>query len=152
LFFLCFGSAFVVSAVRSANTLHRLVAIALTANVAMGIRDAIVFRLSDSYGDNSYLRYTSVLFGLVLGYVLLVRFQAATTQARESMRNLEQTSSRRDAELESRYRRLEVLARERERALERARILRDMHDGVGSHITSAMRQLQSARSTRAEVL
>ena len=37
---------------------------------------------------------------------------------------------------------LEHLARSQERMAERGRILRNMHDGVGSHISSAMRQLQ----------
>ncbi len=52
---------------------------------------------------------------------------------------------------------LESLARSQERMAERGRILRNMHDGVGSHISSAMRQLQgdeetSMRLMRAEVL
>ena len=37
---------------------------------------------------------------------------------------------------------LERLARRQERMAERGRILRNMHDGVGSHISSAMRQLE----------
>ena len=37
---------------------------------------------------------------------------------------------------------LEHLARSQERMSERGRILRNMHDGVGAHISSAMRQLQ----------
>lgn len=37
---------------------------------------------------------------------------------------------------------LEDLARSQERMAERGRILRNMHDGVGAHISSAMRQLQ----------
>jgi signal transduction histidine kinase len=37
---------------------------------------------------------------------------------------------------------LEHLARSQERMAERGRILRNMHDGVGAHISSAMRQLQ----------
>jgi len=35
---------------------------------------------------------------------------------------------------------------------ERTRILRDMHDGVGSHISTAIRQLESGRATHSEVL
>jgi signal transduction histidine kinase len=151
-FFSAFCTVFIVSAWRSANTLHRLVALALAVNVVTGLRDALVFRLADSYGDNTYLRYTSVLFGLVLGYVLLTRFHAATSQARELMRHLEETVQRREAELIESYQRLELLAREQERTLERTRILKDMHDGVGSHITSAIRQLESVGSSRSEIL
>jgi signal transduction histidine kinase len=35
---------------------------------------------------------------------------------------------------------------------ERTRILRDLHDGVGSHISAAIRQLQSGRASNDEVL
>ena len=45
-----------------------------------------------------------------------------------------------------------MIAREQERTQERSRILRDMHDGVGSHISSAIRQLQSDRSNNDEIL
>jgi signal transduction histidine kinase len=38
------------------------------------------------------------------------------------------------------------------RTLERTRILRDMHDGVGSHISTAIRQLQSGQASPGEVL
>ena len=47
---------------------------------------------------------------------------------------------------------MELIAREQARTQERARILRDMHDGVGSHISSAIRQLQSGHSNQDEVL
>ena len=39
---------------------------------------------------------------------------------------------------------LEDMAREQARMAERGRILRNMHDGVGSYISSALRQMQSA--------
>jgi signal transduction histidine kinase len=150
--FASFCGVFIFSAWRSGNTMHRIVAIPLAINVVVGIRDAMVFRLAESYGDNTYIRYTSVLFGLVLGYVLLTRFQAATTQARELMRDLEAKVADREAELKRSYERLEQVARAQERAMERATILRDMHDGVGSHITSAIRQLESGKATSSGVL
>jgi signal transduction histidine kinase len=42
--------------------------------------------------------------------------------------------------------------REHERTAERASILRDIHDGVGSHISTAIRQLQAGGSSPEEVL
>ena len=44
------------------------------------------------------------------------------------------------------------LMREKERKAERIRILRDMHDGVGSHISTAIRQLETGNASREEVL
>ena len=152
LFFAGFGVFFIASAYKSKDRMHHLVAVALAANVVTGLRDALVFRIADSYGDNSLTRYSSVLFGLVLGYVLLSRFKAATAQVRDLMQNLERKLLDRETELSRSYQRLELLARAQERAAERARIVRDMHDGVGSHITSAIRQLESAKASRADVL
>jgi hypothetical protein len=63
-----------------------------------------------------------------------------------------------ERELNSSCLRLEVLAREQERTVERTRILRDMRDmrdmrdGVGSHISVAIRPLQSGRASEADVL
>jgi signal transduction histidine kinase len=57
--------------------------------------------------------------------------------------------SEKEAALQQSYARVEQLAREQERTSERARILRDMHDGVGSHISSAIRQLQSGKASHA---
>ena len=50
------------------------------------------------------------------------------------------------------YERVEQLVRKQERAAERTRILRDMHDGVGSYITTAIRQLESGRASQVELL
>jgi signal transduction histidine kinase len=51
-----------------------------------------------------------------------------------------------EAELHASYSQLETQAREQERTAERSRILRDMHDGVGSHISMAIRQLHADRA------
>jgi signal transduction histidine kinase len=56
------------------------------------------------------------------------------------------------AALPQNYERMLELIREQERASERSRILQDMHDGVGSHIILAIRQLESGQASHAEVL
>ena len=47
---------------------------------------------------------------------------------------------------------LDAAARDQARTHERERILRDMHDGVGSHISSAIRQLQSGQTSPGDLL
>jgi signal transduction histidine kinase len=107
------------------------------------LRDIFVFRFDQSYGSNTWLRYSSVLFGLALGYVALMRFRATSGQLHDLLGNLAARVSEKEAALGETYARLELLARQQERTAERGRILRNMHDGVGSHISSAMRQLQA---------
>jgi signal transduction histidine kinase len=147
-----FGVFFLWRALRQAPMAHRVVAAALLVNVLFGLRDLYVFRINPTYASNTLLRYSSVLFGLTLGYIVMVRFRAASAQVRDLLETLAARVSQKEAELAESYRSLEVLARGQERAAERTRILRDMHDGVGSHISSAIRQIQSGRVSQQELL
>lgn len=150
--FLGFGVWFVVHAARLSGLQQRLVSLAVVTNVLVGLRDLYVFRIEPAYPSNSLLYYASVLFGLTLGYVVIARFRAVSAEARELMGTLTSRMAERERELNGSYQRLEFLAREQERAAERTRILRDMHDGVGSHISAAIRQLQSGRARDEDVL
>jgi signal transduction histidine kinase len=122
------------------------------ANVAVGIRDWLAVRLSPAYADSTWIRYSSVLFGLALGYIVLVRFREARAQARELTQTLQARVAQREQELQASYEQLEVMAREQARTNERAKILKDLHDGVGTHISSAIRQLQSGHADPRAVL
>jgi hypothetical protein len=124
----------------------------LLINVLFGLRDLYVFRNNPTYASNTLLRYSSVLFGLTLGYIVMARFRAASAQVRDLLATLAARVSQKEVELAESYRTLEILARDQERAAERTRILRDMHDGVGSHISSAIRQIQSGRVSQQELL
>jgi len=121
-------------------------------NVLAGLRDLYVFRINPTYAENTLIRYFATLFGLTLGYITIARFRTVSAQARDLLATLGERVTHKESELAESYRKLEILAREQERMAERARILRDMHDGVGSHISSAIRQLQSGRASNEEVL
>lgn len=149
---LIFVSLFIWKAARGASLAHKMVAGALLLNTLVGLRDLYVFRLSPAYGGNTLLRYSSVLFGLTLGYIVIMRFRVASGQARDLMANMAARVAQKEQELEQTFQRVEQLAREQERTAERTRILRDMHDGVGSHISTAIRQLESGRATQGELL
>ena len=137
---------------RAATPQHRIVAAAILLNIAIGVRDLVAYRLSDSYGGNTWMRYSSLMFGLALAYIVLSRLHQATTQARDLVTNMGQHIARKEAELQQLYPRMEQLARAHERSAERSRILRDMHDGVGSHISTAIRQLQNGKASQDDIL
>lgn len=150
--FACMGGFFVYRALLpKARFPHRLVAVAVLVNVLVGLRDFYVFRINPVHGENTYMRYSSLLFGVVLAVIVLYRFKQANDRARGLMGELSARVAAREQELLASYRRLADLAREQATVAERSRILRDMHDGVGSHITSAVRQLQSGRADPAEL-
>ncbi len=128
------------------------VAGAVVLNFALGTRDFVVFRLTDAFGSDTYTRYSSVVFGLTLGYIVITRFHNASRQARDLTATLSARVAQREKELEQSFQRVDQLSRAQERAAERARILGDMHDGVGSHISTAIRQLESGRASQGDVL
>ena len=136
---------------RSTRT-QKLMAAAVLTNVLVGLRDLYVYRLDPSYTSITWLRYSSMLFGLTLLYIVMARYRRATHQVHESSMLLTSRVVQKEQELNASYVRLETLARAQERTEERSRILRDMHDGVGAHLSVAMRQLQSDDVSRSDVL
>ena len=92
------------------------------------------------------------LFGLSLAYIVIQRFRAASWQVLALNTSLAQQVAQKETELATSYQRLAQGVQEQARSGERSRILRDMHDGVGSHISTAIRQLQSGRASGDEVL
>jgi signal transduction histidine kinase len=151
-FIALFVCGFVVASVRRPNVGRLLVAAAALATLGFGIRDWLVIRLSDSYGETTWVRYSSVFFGIALLLIVLRRFRAASIEARGSVAALAERVAQRERELASTFAALEQVARDQARTHERERILRDMHDGVGSHISSAIRQLQSGQTSSEELL
>lgn len=147
-----FVGAFLVATVRRPSTEQWLVAGAALVSVAFGARDWLVIRLSDAYGETTWVRYSSVFFGVALLLIVLRRFHAATVQTRGWVTALGDRVAQRERELAATYAELEAVARDQARTHERERILRDMHDGVGSHISSAIRQLQSGQTSSGDLL
>ena len=143
---------FVGQAIRKGTTTHRWVAAAFLINVPIGVLDFYSLRFGDGFANTALLRYSATLFGLVLGAIAIDRFRSANLRVRDLLDALASKVDDKGQELSQSHQRLDQLAREQERVQERARILRDMHDGVGSHISSAIRQLQSGHANHDEVL
>jgi len=151
--FLLFSLAVVRQALQRGAPLDaRLLAFAILFNVLIGLLDLYQLRVSPSMDGRTSLYYSSVLFGLVAGLVVLRRFSAVSRQAQQLMSNLNSLVKQKEQELSSSYQRLAQGAQEQARSGERSRMLRDMHDGVGSHISTAIRQLQSGKASGEEVL
>ena len=61
---------------------------------------------------------------------------------------LENTIAERTSELHHSYIKMENMARNQERILERERIMRDLHDGTGAHLSSAIFMLEKPEFDR----
>ena len=128
-----------------------LFALAIVVNVVVGLVDLYLLRVHPSVTGSSALYFSSVLFGLAAATVVLMRFKAATAQAAHLQANLAQQVADKEQELKATYARMSELVHQQARSDERTRILRDMHDGVGMHLSVALRQLQSGQADAGEV-
>lgn len=82
---------------------------------------------------------------------LTARFARASDQAERLNAELEQRVRARESELASSYRRMADYERAHARSAERSRLLREVHDGMGSKIVSTLALLETGRADRQRI-
>ncbi|MEW6272486.1 MAG: ATP-binding protein [Thermodesulfobacteriota bacterium] len=87
----------------------------------------------------------------VFGSILLLRFVDGMREVEALNRGLEQRVRDKTVEIEAGYRRLGELEASRARSEERARILREVHDGVGGQLVATLAMLESGKADAAAV-
>jgi signal transduction histidine kinase len=92
-----------------------------------------------------------MLLGLTIMWVVSKRFRVARAEALQLQASLAERVEQKERELRESFERVSQLERARAVTAERERILRDMHDGVGANLATAMRQLQSGTAPAEEV-
>ena len=133
----------------------RAVAVTVICVVSVGL--AAVHVLSSWVLDDWPVLILAAPFGILvlllsLSWLLVSRYTRIARRYRVLVRRLDEKVAQRERELAASHDEVLRLVREQERATERARILRDMHDGVGTHLSSAIRQLQAGPIEREGLL
>lgn len=88
------------------------------------------------------LHYGSPVLFAVLTWILTSRFVSALGEAQTLNAELEQRVTEKHRALENSYQQLRAFERQRAVAEERERIMRDLHDGLGGHLVSALALVQ----------
>jgi signal transduction histidine kinase len=91
------------------------------------------------------------LIGVAVMWIVSVRLRRARAQVVELNATLSEHARQKERVLRHWFERLAAAERARAVARERETILRDMHDGVGANLATAMRQLESGKAVPAEV-
>lgn len=97
------------------------------------------------------LPFVSPIMMSCIFYVLAGDYARSRRALNRLNGNLAETLAQREAALRESFARLAELERAQAVSAERSRILRDMHDGVGAHLTSALRQLQSPQENKVDL-
>ena len=97
--------------------------------------------------ESIYLHgYSTIAIFVALGILAFQRFNAALRVAEDLNRDLESQLTAREAQLETTYQRLRLIEHEQVLSSERQRLMQDMHDGLGSSLTSALRALDGGQA------
>ena len=130
-----------------------MIVLALVAVVAASLRDVIAGRWDASlYAESAWAKYVAALVGAALMWIVSRRFLQARSEAVQLSASLAQRVEQKERELRDSFERLSEVESSRAVLAERERILRDMHDGVGSNLATAVRQLESGRATSHQVV
>ena len=127
-----------VLAVRSQSTELRVIALALLVALGAGTHDIALLAGWTPPHHIYVLPYAGVLVFCSFLFAVQRRYVHAI-QAHEALsESLSQRLAEREAQLVENHRRLRELEREQTVTAERQRLMRDMHDGLGSVLTSSL--------------
>lgn len=110
------------------------------------IRDWLVIAGLLERGPGFLMHFGAPVGVLALGCVLVSRFNRALRRTEQLNSTLEQRVRENSAELERNLETLHAYRRRQAIADERSRIMRDMHDGVGSQLVSTLAAVESGRA------
>lgn len=117
---------------------QRVLAVAVCITVAAAIRDLYVFRILAHYGGFPSLIFAWTGFGIAMAWIIAERLRKSTQAVARMNRTLAERLAQREEELGAMFASQALLDRQQAIIEERQRIMRDMHDGLGSQLVSAV--------------
>jgi signal transduction histidine kinase len=137
---------------RRATVDRVLLLVAVTVTLAFGAMDLMMFLgLRASEWRVHLLPYSTLFFSLVMGAVLVDAFAKARARQDQINRELDARLAVRERQLEEQHQALLRLETERATSNERQRIVRDMHDGLGSQLISSIHLVEAGALEPAKV-
>ncbi len=132
-----------VRGVMAKPNMERIV-LMVVANVVLviGIRDYLWEQGGGSQESTYYLQYCAGLVLISFSFILMYRFSRALQDAETLSVELESRVQEKHRQLQENFETLKRVESERALATERARIMRDVHDGLGGHLLQILSQVE----------
>lgn len=127
------------------------ITLAQWAGLALGVHDLLLVSLRITPESVYLMPYASMLLFTAFLFAVQRRYVGAIEAVEQANLTLERTLAERQAELDRSWQRLRDAEREQAVLRERQRLMRDMHDGVGSALMSAMVLVEQGRLDAAAV-
>jgi signal transduction histidine kinase len=141
----------VIAAIRSRRPLALLLAAMLCVFLGMGAHDWMLQNWRIDVEQIYLLPYGSMLVLGVALYAIFQRYITAVNEADRFSASLASKLSERTLELEASHRKLRLIEHEQAVAGERQRLMREMHDGLGSSLVSSLVMVEQGKLDSAGV-
>ncbi|MDB5825475.1 MAG: hypothetical protein JWR21_4179 [Herminiimonas sp.] len=135
-------------ALRVRSMEQRVLAVAVCITAAAAVHDMVVFRILTGYGGFPLLAFAWTALGMAMAWIIADRLHRSTLAVSRMNRNLGQRLAEQEQELERLFDSRSVLDRRDAIVEERQRIMRDMHDGLGSQLVSAVHLIRDPNVSR----
>ncbi|MGH8176342.1 MAG: sensor histidine kinase [Steroidobacter sp.] len=140
-----------LSAIRSRAPMALLLAAMLCLFLVMGAHDWLLQNWRIDIESVYLLPYGSILVLGVALYAIFQRYIVAVNEADRFSASLEQRLAERSRELEDSHRKLRLIEHEQAVTGERQRLMREMHDGLGSSLMSSLVMVEQGKLDTAGV-
>ncbi|GAA0770906.1 sensor histidine kinase [Ideonella azotifigens] len=123
----------------------RLITLALWVTNVFGLHDLLLVSGAITPESVYLLPFAMLLMFLAFLHAAQHRYSMAMDQVAQANTMLEQQLATREAELRTNHEKLRAVEREQALLLERQRLMRDMHDGLGSTLMSSLVLVEQGR-------
>jgi len=130
---------------------RNIAVVAITGAVAIGLHDLLILNGFLPMDQPRLMVLVAPLLTFSFAILLGFRFVQQLERTRNLNLDLEESVREKEEELIANFRRVRELERERAVASERARIMREVHDGMGAQLVSALAMVESGESSETEV-
>ena len=117
---------------------------------ALGAHDWVTHRGDLGFSQPLNLHFGAPILFLVVTWNMFKRFNDAQTQATDLAQSLETRVQQKNTELQKSFELLRAVEAAQAQGQERARIMQDMHDGLGSQLVSSLAMAQSGDLSSAQ--
>lgn len=116
--------------------------------LVFGLHDILVVNGFRPRTEGLIIQYSALPALLVFSWFIIKRFIRSINQSEDLSRNLERKVAEREKEIAQQFQQLKNLEQETLLSRERERIMRDMHDGIGSQLVSLVSALYSEKDPK----
>ncbi len=140
-----------IKTIRQPDVLNWVLLGGVTLSFLLGLHSVAVGWWPDFYAESYSMQFTPLPLTITMGWVVIRRYARMRLRTEALNKRLQRRVSRREQELKEAFSKLSVLQREETINEERQRVMRDIHDGLGTQLISTLKLARNGKLTSHEM-